>query len=180
MLAISANIGASEKSNYDCLKKAHDIYADRFIEYWESIDREFRLKAPNLHRNFDYLAEEQKNSMRMSQITLDFLLRNKPQKLRMQGMVSNFVPVYHQYQQETFRELRSIVEYNKLYLENRSYEHNEKMPNHAELRKASTLIRKIKESDPVNTKGDLVLEMAQQPIVSVDCNHLTKESTRIR
>ena len=177
VLAFSVNAGAGEKNNYNCLKNVHDIYASKFIEYWDTIDREFRLQDPNLHRDFNYFIAEQKNSMRMSQITLDYLLKYKPVELRMQGTVDNFVPIYFQYHQEIFRELRTIIEYNKLYLENRSYEHNGKMPNYADYEMASALIKKIEETDPVKAKGKLVMKMAQQPVVSVDCDHLTSHSS---
>ncbi len=137
-------------------------YSITFDRYWDQIEMEMKKANPALYAEFGYLIAEQKNYNKMKQITLEYLLRNKPDELKRDGKLHRLVPMYLNYQQAIHRELREISEYNTLFLENESYAHNVKNPDYERLQAASQLLSDIKNLPDVvsiavsaQSKGDV-------------------------
>ena len=93
--------------------------------------------------SFSYLIKEQLNSLRMSEIKLSYLVENYPENLELDKELYRIMPSYANYENKIFRELRSIDEYSRLYLENYSYRHNILMPNFERLQITRQLISDI-------------------------------------
>ena len=167
-------VNAEDSENWACIKSVHKKYVSSFQEYWDLIGTELEKRDPTLYQDFSYIISEQKNNVKMNQITLDHLIKKHRNELRMDGVVYNIAPVYRDYQKQIFRELMEIDEYRELFRTNREFEHVEKMPNFQHLQKVTLLINSVKNMSAIETKGEETLAIGQQAIIGLQCPVLNK------
>ncbi len=141
---LSTHAFAGDKPSADCIKSTYAAYSDAFRSYWKLIGKEFKTEDPELYSEFSYSIKEQLNYSRMSEIKLNYLLENYPENLELERKIYRVAPSYANYENTIFRELRLIEEYDRLYLENRSYHPNVKMPDYERRKIASQLIADIR------------------------------------
>ena len=170
LLTLAIQASAEDSDNWRCIKSVHNEYVSSFQEYWDLIGTEFETRNPTLYQEFKYLIIEQKNSVEMNQITLDYLINKHRNELRMDGAVYNVAPSYRNHQNQIFRELMELDKFRELFRANRGYEHVEKMPDFQHLQKASLMIKSIKDMTIIKTKGKETLTIGQQAIISLQCS----------
>ena len=174
LLTFAVPVNAEDSENWTCIKSVHEEYVSSFQEYWDVIGKELEKRDPALYQEFFYIISEQKNNVKMNQITLDHLIKKHRNELRMDGVVYNVAPVYRNYQKQIFRELMEIDEYREMFRANRGFEHVEKMPNFQHLQKVMLLIDSIKDMSTIETKGEETLAIGQQAIIGLQCPALSK------
>ena len=157
--------------NYSCLLKTYLDYTSAAKDYWELRDSEFKKLHPELQKGFYYLNQEQVNYIRMKEITIDYVIKFHPTELKLSdgNSLYNLVPRYTQYQQEIYRELRKIPEFNQLYKDNESYKHNNMMPDYERLKMASTVLKEIDNISLVDEAMSKATSKSQTPISSLAC-----------
>ncbi len=164
---VCANAVANDKLN--CLQDAYLDYTNHVSKYWAAKDVEFKKSYPKLYKDFSYLISEQKNHNRMQEITIDHLIEKHPEELNLEGSLYNMVPRYKHYAQEIYRELRTIPEFNQLYLDIESYKKENKMPVFEDLKAASNILEELDSMPSVIKQKDLALKKAEKMVSSLSC-----------
>ena len=162
-------VNAEDGGNWTCINSVHEKYVSSFQEYWDLIGTELEKRDSTLYQEFSYIISEQKNNVKMNQITLDHLIKKHRSELRMDGVVYNIAPAYRNYQEQIFRELMEIGEYRDLFRANRGFEHVEKMPNFQHLQEVTLLISSIKNMSTIEAKGEETLTIGEQAIIGLQC-----------
>lgn len=161
------NAYANDKLN--CLRDAYLDYTNHVSKYWSVKDAEFKRTHPRLHKDFSYLITEQQNHNRMQEITIDYLIKNHPEELKLEGSLYNMVPRYKYYGEKIYRELRTIPEFNQLYFEIESYKKENKMPVFEDLKSASNIVEELDRVPSVIEQKNLALEKAQKMVSRLSC-----------
>jgi hypothetical protein len=173
-MLLSTVANAMEDNEKRCLRNAFDDWSEAFILYWEQIGIELKKANPDIYSEFQYLIQEQKNNNRLAQITLDYLLDNHPEELRLSGKVHGLAPGYLNYHQKIHRELRNISEFDRLFLENQSYSHNIKNPDFNRLENVSQLMADIRSTPSVTLLSKEVLKKGDVLISELNCGSYTR------
>ncbi len=164
---VCTNAYANDKLN--CLRSAYLDYSNHVSKYWSVKEGEFKNTYPKLHKEFAYLITEQMNHNRMQEITIGHLIKKHPEELNLEGNLYNMVPRYKHYAQEIYRELRTIPEFNQLYLDIESFKKENKMPEFEDLKAASNILEELDNLPSVIKQKELAIKKSQKMATSLSC-----------
>ncbi len=152
-----------------CVKKAYETYAQKHGSYWDALSAALRAKDEEVYLEFGYLIDEQQNVMKMNLIVMEYLFKNNSGKLLVHQDLRTFVPYFTNYFQDDFRVLRKDKEYDALFIRNRSYEHNAKMPDMERLKKASDIMAALDKTEEIAPLRNDALNFGKQFTRNITC-----------
>ena len=153
-----------------CVKTHYETYAQKHGAYWDALSKALEEENEEVFMEFGYMIDEQKNVMKMNLIAMEYLFKtDQDHKFAVHQDLRTFVPYFTNYFQEEFRELRKDKEFDALFLKNRSYEHNAKMPDLERLKHASDVMGKLDAREDIAPLRNEALAFGKQFTRNVTC-----------
>jgi hypothetical protein len=169
LLLCSTVASAMDQEEKQCIRQAFGEWSEAFVHYWDEVGREMKRTNPDVYSEFHFLIQEQKNHNRLSQITLEYLLDNHPEDLRLTAKIYGVVPLYLNYHQKKLEDLRKISEFDRLFLKNQSYLENEKNTSQDRLKAARQVIEDIRNMPRIKSIANEVLKKGDVLVSELKC-----------